>query len=213
MPASNAAVTETYDRVAGLYERLLAPVERPSQRAALRALSETVDLAGARVVEVGCGPGGLLGDLRGYVGADGGVVGVDAAPGMVETARGRGGAVVLGDARRLPLADGSVDAVCALDVLELFSTDDLERVLAEVRRVLRPEGRLCAVTMVAGDVPDSRFLRAYEWVYRSLPGAGRVGCRPIDLDGALDDAGFTVERTTASVRAGVWPVVGRVARL
>jgi demethylmenaquinone methyltransferase/2-methoxy-6-polyprenyl-1,4-benzoquinol methylase len=210
--ADAATVRATYDRVAGAYERLVAPVEAASQRAAVALLAETTDLAGARVVEVGCGPGARLADLRRRVGDAGRVVGVDAAPGMAAAARGRGGAVVLGDARRLPLATGSADAVLALDVLDLFSTPDLGRVLGEARRVLRPGGRLCVVTMTTADVPDSRFLRAYEWVYRTVPGAGRIGCRPIDLDGALDGAGFAVERRERAVRAGVWPVASVVAR-
>jgi demethylmenaquinone methyltransferase/2-methoxy-6-polyprenyl-1,4-benzoquinol methylase len=210
--ADEATVRATYDRAAGVYERLVAPVEARSQRAAVAALAETTDLAGARVVEVGCGPGARLADLRRRVGDAGTVVGLDAAPRMAAEAHGRGGAVVLGDARRLPLAAASVDAVLALDVLDLFSTADIDRVLAEARRVLRPGGRLCAVTMTTADVPDSRFLRAYEWVYRTVPGASRVGCRPVDLDRALADAGFAVERRERAVRAGVWPVASVVAR-
>jgi demethylmenaquinone methyltransferase/2-methoxy-6-polyprenyl-1,4-benzoquinol methylase len=213
VPVSNARVRATYDRLAGVYERALGPVEGPSQRRAVATLGEAVDLSGARVVEVGCGPGARLAGLDRRVGDAGAVVGVDAAAGMVAQARGRGGQVVRGDARRLPLASGSVDAVLALDVLELFSRADLAAVLDEVRRVLRPEGRLCAVTMVTADVPDSRFLRAYEWAYRHLPGAAAVGCRPIDLDAALADAGFAVERRDRTLRAGVWPVRTVVARL
>jgi len=210
--ASNERVRATYDRAAGVYERLLGPVEAPSQRRAIALLAAETDLGGARVVEAGCGPGARLADLRGRVGPDGTVVGLDAAPGMAERARGRGGQVVLGDARRLPLATGSVDAVCALDVLELFSTADLRRVLREVRRVLRPDGLLCAVAMTTEDVPGSRFLRGYERLYRAVPGAGRVGCRPVDVGGALAETGFAVARRERAVRAGVWPVACVVAR-
>ncbi|ESS05403.1 MAG: methylase involved in ubiquinone/menaquinone biosynthesis [uncultured archaeon A07HB70] len=212
--ASNERVRATYDRVAGVYERLLGPVEAPSQRRAVALLAAEADLglAGARVVEVGCGPGGRLADLRRRVGQDGTVVGLDAAPAMADRAQGRGGTAVLGDARRLPLAAGSVDAVCALDVLELFSASDLRRVLREVTRVLRPGGLLCVAAMTTADVPDSRFLRAYERLYRGVPGAGRVGCRPVDVGGALAETGFAVVRRERAVRAGVWPVACVVAR-
>lgn len=213
VPVSNARVRATYDRLAGVYERALGPVEAPSQRRAIAALAETVDLRGARVAEVGCGPGARLAGLNRRVGEEGTVVGLDAAAGMVAEASGRGGQVVRGDARRLPVASGSLDAVCALDVLELFSREDLATVLDEVRRVLRPDGRLCAVTMTTADVPGSRFLRGYEWAYRRLPGAAAVGCRPVDLDAALSAAGFTVERRECPLRAGVWPVRAVVAWL
>ena len=213
VPVSNERVRATYDRLAGAYERVLGPVEGASQRRAVATLAETTDLSGARVLEVGCGPGARLPGLARRVGPTGTVVGLDAAAGMVGAARSRGGSVVRGDARRLPLATGSVDAVCALDVLELFSAADLAAVLGEVRRVLRPDGRLCAVVMATDDVPDSGFLRAYEWAYRHLPGVAAVGCRPVDLDSALADAGFVVERRERAVRAGVWPVRAVVARL
>jgi ubiquinone/menaquinone biosynthesis C-methylase UbiE len=211
---SNERVRATYDRVAGAYERLLGPVEAPSQRRAVALLAAEADpdLAGAQVLEVGCGPGARLADLRRRVGQDGTVVGLDAAPAMTRRARGRGGRVVLGDGRRLPLATGSVDAVCALDVLELFSTADLRRVLRETRRVLRPGGLLCAVAMTTADVPESRVLRAYERLYRTVPGAGRVGCRPVDVGRALAETGFAVVRRERAVRAGVWPVACVVAR-
>jgi demethylmenaquinone methyltransferase/2-methoxy-6-polyprenyl-1,4-benzoquinol methylase len=210
---SNERIRATYDRLSGIYERALGPIEGPSQRRAVATLAETVDLSGARVLEVGCGPGARLSGLAGRVGPTGTVVGLDAAAGMVATARGRGGEVVRGDARRLPLATASVDAVLALDVLELFSGADLSRVLTEVRRVLRPDGWLCAVAMTTEDVPDSGFLRAYEWAYRHLPGVASVGCRPVDLVPALSDAGFVVEHREREVRAGVWPVRTVVARL
>jgi ubiquinone/menaquinone biosynthesis C-methylase UbiE len=213
VPVSNERVRATYDRLSGVYERALGPVEGESQRRAVATLAETVDLSGARVVEVGCGPGARFADLADRVGPAGTVVGLDAAAGMVAAARGRGGEVVRGDARRLPLAAGSVDAVLALDVLELFSAADLRRVLAEVRRVLCSGGRLCAVAMSTDDVPDSGFLRAYEWVFRHVPGAASVGCRPVDLPAALADAGFVVERRGRELRAGVWPVRTVVARL
>jgi demethylmenaquinone methyltransferase/2-methoxy-6-polyprenyl-1,4-benzoquinol methylase len=212
VPVPNARVSAAYDRAAGVYGRLLGPVEAASQRRALALLAAETDLAGARVVEVGCGPGARLPDLRARVGSEGTALGVDAAPRMVARARSLGrGPVALGDARRLPLAAGSVDAVCALDVLELFSTADLARVLAEVRRVLAPGGRLCAVAMSTADRRASRFLRAYEWAYDRLPGAGLVGCRPVPLVDALAAAGFAVERRERLVRAGVWPVRAVVA--
>lgn len=213
VPVSNARVRATYDRLAGVYERALGPVEAPSQRRAIATLAETVDLRGARIVEVGCGTGARLAGLVHRVGEEGAVVGLDAAAGMVSQARGRGGQVVRGDARQLPVASESVDVVCAFDVLELFSREDLAGVLDEVRRVLRPDGRLCAVTMTTADVPDSRFLQSYEWAYRHLPGAAAVGCRPVDLDAALSAAGFAVEHGERSLRAGVWPVRTVVARV
>ncbi len=216
VPVPNDRVRATYDRTADVYAQTVARLEAPSQRRAL----DRLDLGGATALEVGCGPGRALAALAGRVGPDGRAVGVDAAPAMVRRARRhlrrRGLAtratVTLGDARRLPVAAGAVDAVCAFDVLDLFGREALRRTLAECRRVLRPDGRLCVVTMDRAAVPDSPFLRCYEWVYEHLPGAALVGCRPVPAVESVRAAGFAVTRSRELRRAGVWPVTALVAR-
>jgi SAM-dependent methyltransferase len=47
---------------------------------------------------------------------------------------------VVGDARELPFADGSFDAVFSYSVLQHLAKEDLPRVVAEIDRVLRPGG-------------------------------------------------------------------------
>jgi len=54
--------------------------------------------------------------------------------------------VVQGDVRNLEYADGSVDEVVALDIIEHFSIYEYKQVLAEWLRVLRPGGRLLIKT-------------------------------------------------------------------
>jgi ubiquinone/menaquinone biosynthesis C-methylase UbiE len=210
VPVPNDRVRATYDRTAGLYARTVARLEAASQRWAL----DRLDLPGATVLEVGCGPGRTLATVAQRVGPDGRAVGVDAAPAMVRAARERLAergpeasiAVALGDARRLPLATGAADVVCAMDVLDLFERADLAAVLEECRRVLGSDGRLCVVTMDRAAVPDSWFLRAYELAYERVPGFARVGCRPIPAVEAVRAAGFDVLSTAQRRRAGVWPV-------
>lgn len=211
----NRRVRQTYDRAAGLYARTVARLEAPSQRRALAGLELA---AGDVAVDVGCGPGRLLPTLADRVGPAGLVLGVDAAPSMLAQARRRARkagvtarlSLVPGDARRLPLADGVADAVCAFDVLDLFAREELLRVLAECHRVLAPTGQLCVVTMDRATVPDSRFLRAYEWAYRRVPRFETVGCRPIPATELLAEAGFDLQSVRRLRRASVWPVAGFV---
>lgn len=72
-----------------------------------------------------------------------------------QVARERGLEVVRGDAQQLPVADGSLDLVTALDVLEHLP--DHERAAAEVHRVLRPGGALVAAVPV-----DQRLWSAHD---------------------------------------------------
>jgi ubiquinone/menaquinone biosynthesis C-methylase UbiE len=72
----------------------------------------------------------------------------------VRRIRPGGSIVVAGSASRLPLADRSVDVVVA--TLVLCSVGNVEQTLAEIRRVLRPDGRLHVLEHVAADRPGLR---------------------------------------------------------
>lgn len=217
VPVDNERVRRVYDRIAGVYARTVARLEAPSKR---RALSVLDPAPGERVLSAGCGPGLTLPDIVGRVRAAGAVLALDASPAMLAEARrhcrrqavAARVAFIRGDLRRLPLADASVDAAFAADVLELFGEADLDAVCRELHRVLVPGGRCCVVTMDAADVPDSPFLKSYEWAYRQLPGFALVGCRPIDARRPLERAGFEVERVERDRRPGGWPVVTILAR-
>jgi 2-polyprenyl-6-hydroxyphenyl methylase/3-demethylubiquinone-9 3-methyltransferase len=100
-----------------------------------------VDPAGKTVVDIGCG-GGLFAEEWARMGAH--VIGVDPSTSSLDTARAHAAASGLsidyrpGCGERLPLPDGSVDIACCVDVLE--HVDDLDAVISETARVLRPGG-------------------------------------------------------------------------
>lgn len=103
----------------------------------------------ATVVDVGCG-NGLWAQRVIETTPEATVIGVDASPGMARIFRDRVGASALvGDITRLPLQDGSADAVLALWML--YHVPDKRTALGEVARVLRPEGFLVAATNSSSD--------------------------------------------------------------
>jgi arsenite methyltransferase len=116
---------------------------------------------GERVVDVGSGGGfdALLAAAQ--VGPDGSVVGVDMTPEMLEkataTAAGLGWSHVefrSGLAEDLPVEDGWADVVISNGVINLCP--DKRAVLGEIRRVLRPGGRLQFADIANGrPVPEA----------------------------------------------------------
>ena len=101
--------------------------------------------AADRVLDVGCGPGFYVMELLEQVGRDGSVVGVDASADMLAVAARRAEGhdnVELheGDATSLPVPGASFDRALAVQVLEYV--EDVPAALAEMRRALRPGGRV-----------------------------------------------------------------------
>jgi SAM-dependent methyltransferase len=94
------------------------------------------------VLEVGCGPGELAARVRAELGAE--VVALDTSERMVELARARGLDARVGDVQALPFGEDEFD--CAIAAWMLYHVPDVPRALGELARVLRPGGRLVAVT-------------------------------------------------------------------
>jgi 2-polyprenyl-6-hydroxyphenyl methylase/3-demethylubiquinone-9 3-methyltransferase len=106
-----------------------------------RVLTQLGQRPGLELLDVGCG-GGILAEEFARSGAR--VTGIDPAPETVATAQAHAAAAGLsidyrvGAGERLPLPDAAFDVVACCDVLE--HVDDVDRVIAEVARVLRPGG-------------------------------------------------------------------------
>ena len=194
----------SYDRLSPVYARLSDSSERPFSQEALTSLLRP--RAGETVLEVGCGPGRVLVELAEHVGPGARVIGVDLSGRMGRRAlrqaqradRSAQVAVLQADAASLPLRKGSVDAAFMGFTLELFDDDEIGEVLAQVRRILAPRGRLCVVCMAeTGSIWPMGPL--YRWAHHRLPTL--VDCRPIDPTGPLAEAGFTV---TDRCRRSMW---------
>lgn len=107
-----------------------------------RVLRESqADVAGKTLLDVGCG-GGILAEEFARLGLC--VTGIDPSASSIETARrhaaGQGLSIqyAVGAGERLPFADASFEYVSCCDVLE--HVDDVDAVLAEIGRVLKPGG-------------------------------------------------------------------------
>jgi SAM-dependent methyltransferase len=106
------------------------------------AFAAVAEVAPNRVLEVGCGPGEAAERLQRDLDAH--VVATDQSERMVQLARARGLDARTADVQRLPFADGEFD--CVLAAWMLYHVPDVDAGLAEIARVLRPGGRIGAVT-------------------------------------------------------------------
>ena len=134
-----AEVRSMFDAIARVYDPMNRILTAGLDGRWRRRTAETVVRAGDRVLDACCGTGDLaLADQR----AGGTVTGLDFSERMLERARRKSASVewVQGDALALPFPDASFDA--ATVGFGVRNVVDLERGLAELRRVLRPGGRL-----------------------------------------------------------------------
>ena len=151
-----------------LYEHAEGPDPRELVFAAV------AEVRPAQVLEVGGGPGELAFRIGNELGCE--VVMVDVSGRMVELAQRRGVEARVGDVQELPFEDESFD--CAVAAWMLFHVPDLDRGLAELARVLRPGGRLVAVTNSEHHLSELRALAgraAWERTFTRENGADAIG--------------------------------------
>jgi len=112
---------------------------------------------GEYILDLGCGDG----QLTQRIAASGAqVLGVDASPEMVATARERGIEAELATAESLPFHDGTFDAVFSNAVLHWIR--DQDAMLTQVHRVLKPGGRFVAEMGGHGNIAAIRVALAAE---------------------------------------------------
>jgi ubiquinone/menaquinone biosynthesis C-methylase UbiE len=122
----------------------------------LRAL--TVDAAllkpGEKVLDVGCGTGGVTIPAKLRVGDKGSAAGIDPAPEMIAVAQKKAAHAKLdidfrvGVIESLPYPDASFDVVTSSLMMHHLPKDLQVKGLAEIRRVLKPGGRLLIADMI-----------------------------------------------------------------
>jgi demethylmenaquinone methyltransferase / 2-methoxy-6-polyprenyl-1,4-benzoquinol methylase len=136
------AVRTMFDRIAPVYDFMNRAMTAGLDRRWRAETARAVVTPGDRVLDACCGTGDLaIASLR-LLGSTGAVTGVDFSERMLERARAKSDEVewIQGDALALPFEDGSFDtATVGFGVRNL---EDLEGGLRELRRVLRPGGRV-----------------------------------------------------------------------
>jgi ubiquinone/menaquinone biosynthesis C-methylase UbiE len=138
----------TYNAAADFYDH---PTNTFWERYGRRTIERLKLPNGASVLDVCCGSGASAIPAAQAVGPGGSVIGVDLAENLLKLARTKANRLGLwnihfqsGDLTALPFADRSFDAVVC--VFGIFFVPDMEAALRELKRVLRPNGRLAITT-------------------------------------------------------------------
>ena len=197
----------------GLFSRLFLRMgAQMDDRGARESRRELVASAAGTVVEIGAGYGAtfeLYGDgVTSVLAFEPDAALRAAASEAARTASTRSGipiTVVEGVGEAIPVADASIDTV--VSSLVLCSVGSQAEVLAEIRRVLKPDGRFLFYEHVRS---TNRALALLEDAATPLWSRLAGGCHPNrDTVGAIEASGFRIEQSRTfgfSVLAGIPPV-------
>ncbi|MFV9503068.1 MAG: class I SAM-dependent methyltransferase [Oscillochloridaceae bacterium umkhey_bin13] len=168
------------------------------RRAKALALAGLALAPGQQVLQVGVGTGVEQAALQRAVAPTGLVVGYDLTRRMLELTRRRVATPLCeGNVAWLPFADQQFDRVFSAYVLDLLPVALQPMALAELRRVLRPGGRLVLIHMTTGhDRFSQSFVAGWQLAFRLNP-CLVGGCRPVQFYHQLIQAGLSVERQVA----------------
>jgi len=196
-------VRAMFDRIAPVYDAMNRTMTAGLDRRWRRITAESVVRSGDAVLDGCCGTGDLaIADAR----AGGKVTGLDFSERMLERARRKAPELewISGDLLALPFEDASFDA--ATVGFGVRNVEDLDRSLRELRRVLRPGGRLGILEITRprgllspfyrlwfdGVIPLLGKLLPGGSAYSYLPASVRRFPGPDDLSSVIALAGFAV---------------------
>lgn len=212
VPVRLEDIKKSYGVMSRFYALAEGIFEKGLRRKGLHLLSVT---PGEVVLEVGVGTGYSLKEIANFVGENGKAHGIDVTPQMLELTRKRlkkAGfmdrvELYEGDARRMPYQNGKFDAVYMASTLELFDTPDIPVVLNEVKKVLKPSGRLGVASLTKEGREGSLFIRFYEWLHQKIP--KYANCRPIYVEKLIEDAGYQITKTEEFIllKIAAWRIV------
>ena len=202
MPGPLAAVGRVYDRAfAAVYDPVLSGPERAGLA---RARGQLLGTAAGTVLEIGAGTGANLAhlphdlDTLTLVEPSGPMrARLEVRVAEHRASLPRATRVVAGSADALPVADGSVDTL--VSTLVLCSVPDVDAAIAELRRVVAPEGRLLLLEHVAGHGRTRTLQGLIDPAWRIVA----RGCRLVrDTREALERGGFDTSQV------GAWRLPG-----
>lgn len=204
---SHQQARRAYDRIGALQDSQAFYEDRVTDVLRVQARFASAE----SIFELGCGTGRFaLRLLTENLSPRAGYRGVDVSPTMVRLAQQRLApysprAEVLLTEGGAPLEEpaAAYDRFVSNFVFDLLSAADIQAVLREAHRMLRPGGLLCLTSLSSGVGPASRAVaRLWSWVHTLQP-VVVGGCRPIDLLPFLSKSDWEVRHLAKVVKFGI----------
>jgi len=187
-------------KTAKSYNRLAAFYDLWGKLTETKAQEKVIELAEIKdhqcILDVGCGSGTLLKEaiLKNPHGTN---IGVDFSPSMLRHAERKlkkqgfqNYTLQQGSIFDLPLEDNSMDILFSTFLIDLLPEDTFEDIANVFFRKLKPGGVVVIAHFSFGTRPIHKI---WYWIARTFP-VLLTGCRPIQFQKYLENAGFTVEQ-------------------
>ena len=186
-PEYFSQVKRNYDRLSGFYDLLSGQAESAIfQRAVDLLRSRKIE----RLLDIGCGTGRGLVELKNNAPDSASYVGVDLSFKMCRKALQKNLEVMNSNVLVLPFISSSFDAVIFSFSIEIIPEELIRLVFDEGSRVLKPGGVVCVICMA--DAPTRNFIsRLYSWAHKKFPKV--VDCRPISILQFLNENQFMIK--------------------
>lgn len=189
-----------FDSVAKYYFWIMGALEIKPNNIALKMLDIK---KGEKALDLAFGTGWVLERIVRLVGTENITYGLDYSEGMKKVALGnlkkknldKSVELITANVKQMPYADNSFDVIYVSFLLDLLSEEDISKALAEIKRVLKPDGRFMVVSMTKNGKGIYRAARwFYEWMYYKWPTilGYRTSCRPIYIENDVLRAGFKI---------------------
>ena len=187
---TNEELRKSYNRRSWIYAKTIGRSEFHIHETAIEMAGIKT---GEKILEVATGPGLVLNQLARKAGNDTDIFGVDLSDNMLALTRKnliKNGFHKIdlqrADCRNLPFADATFDLLYNGFMLDIIPENEMDSVLKEFHRVLKPSGRLVLVNM-SSEGKDGLFLeKAYARLPRFLTLYIMGGCRPVQMAKIVD---------------------------
>jgi ubiquinone/menaquinone biosynthesis C-methylase UbiE len=156
-----------------------------------------------KILDIGFGTGWVLEKMIELINPTQKIHGIDFAEGMIQSTRDRlkkkqldtRVILVKGNALSIPYKNESFDVVFASFILDLQRIIDIQKLLQELKRVLKPDGRIVIVSMTKEGKDLLKIARCfYDWFYLFWPTicGYRASSRPIYVNKEVEKVGLYI---------------------